>query len=507
MAASFLYRIASIRSKEWGSELGRYTFRRPKNNRILVLVTLLCVGLILLILYVQGRIVGLRQLLSQMNLPETPAAEEEVVEPVTLPYSQDIRVVLMDSDQNIYRGAVCVYGDGGMSVTTGNLTSAFGANEVYQIADAQCRESGNVRIVAAQGGELYLQNENGQISNGYEGTLELCATQEGIVVVNEIPIEYYLKRVVPSEMPRTYGAEALKAQAVCARTYAYGHSNTYAYPEVNAQMDDTVSFQVYNQTGESQETNQAVADTAGQILTGSDGVIDALYYSTSCGYAQDGTIFGEHMDTDIFTSFYIGMEHSPCDFDTYLRSPDESAYESSERYFRWTVQLSDDNGNMEVLRTRLQALLASGEDIECSKKMKKKITDTSLNAEEAFGGICDLVVRQRNAGGAVMTMDLVCETGTVTICDQLHIREVLGSLAGSLQLQNNEVVAQVNSLPSAAISVQKQTDGTFVVYGGGYGHGVGMSQNGAKALAALGYNYQDILSYFYKNTTLASWEE
>ena len=87
MAASFLYRIASIRSKEWGSELGRYTFRRPKNNRILVLVTLLCVGLILLILYVQGRIVGLRQLLSQINLPETPAAEEEVVEPVTLPYS------------------------------------------------------------------------------------------------------------------------------------------------------------------------------------------------------------------------------------------------------------------------------------------------------------------------------------------------------------------------------------------------------------------------------------
>lgn len=99
------------------------------------------------------------------------------------------------------------------------------------------------------------------------------------MLVNQIPMEYYLKRVVPSEMPRTYGVEALKAQAVCARTYAYGHSNSYAYPDVKGNMDDTVSFQVYNQGTESAETNEAIRSTAGQILMKDGTVVDALYYS------------------------------------------------------------------------------------------------------------------------------------------------------------------------------------------------------------------------------------
>lgn len=53
---------------------------------------------------------------------------------------------------------------------------------------------------------------------------------------------------------------------MCARTYAYGHSNSYAYPDVKGNMDDTVSFQVYNQGTESAETNEAIRSTAGQIL-------------------------------------------------------------------------------------------------------------------------------------------------------------------------------------------------------------------------------------------------
>ena len=117
--------------------------------------------------------------------------------------------------------------------------------------------------------------------------------------------EDYIIHVTAAEMPATYEKEALKAQAICARTYAYGHSNRYAYPEVKGNMDDTVSFQVYNQGMESAETNEAILATTGQILMKDDAVVDTLYYSTSCGYMQDGTLFGD-MDTSVFQAGYLG---------------------------------------------------------------------------------------------------------------------------------------------------------------------------------------------------------
>ena len=64
-------------------------------------------------------------------------------------------------------------------------------------------------------------------------------------------------------------------------------------------------------------------------------------------------------------------------------------------------------------------------------------------------------------------------------------------------------MTEVSTLPSAAFSVEKQGDG-FLLYGGGFGHGVGMSQNGAKALAGMGYAYGDILNFFYKNTEIVA---
>ncbi len=71
-------------------------------------------------------------------------------------------------------------------------------------------------------------------------------------------------------------------------------------------------------------------------------MVDALYYSTSCGYMQDGTLFG-NMDSSIFHTGYIGLQESGQDFDTYLRSGDEHAYEANERYFRWQASLTGDD--------------------------------------------------------------------------------------------------------------------------------------------------------------------
>jgi stage II sporulation protein D len=134
--------------------------------------------------------------------------------------------------------------------------------------------------------------------------------------------------------------------------------------------------------------------------------------------------------------------------------------------------------------------------------MKKSLRDSSLSAKQALGQLQGIQVQQRNAGGAAEQLTLTFAAGTVTISGQLFIRDVLGAMIPSVNLHNGEQVETAGRLPSAAIAVEGDGKGGFVIYGGGYGHGVGMSQNGAKDLAAIGFNYQDILLFFYKNTTI-----
>ena len=102
-------------------------------------------------------------------------------------------------------------------------------------------------------------------------------------MVNELPLENYLCKVVPSEMPASYQKEALKAQAICARSYAYRQIMDYAYPEYQAHVNDSTDYQVYNNSASQQAATEAVQETAGKVLKYNGNIITAYYYSTSCG--------------------------------------------------------------------------------------------------------------------------------------------------------------------------------------------------------------------------------
>lgn len=110
----------------------------------------------------------------------------------------------------------------------------------------------------------------------YAGTLDLYATSEGVVMVNELPLENYLCKVVPSEMPASYQKEALKAQAICARSYAYRQIMDYAYPEYQAHVNDSTDYQVYNNSASQQAATEAVQETAGKVLKYNGNIIIRL---------------------------------------------------------------------------------------------------------------------------------------------------------------------------------------------------------------------------------------
>ena len=108
--------------------------------------------------------------------------------------------------------------------------------------------------------------ERSQGTPVYDGSLEIRREEEGLVLVNDLYLEDYLTKVVPSEMPPSYEMEALKAQAVCARTYAYRQIQGNAYSQYGAHVDDSTNYQVYNNTDTNSKTDEAVAATYGQML-------------------------------------------------------------------------------------------------------------------------------------------------------------------------------------------------------------------------------------------------
>lgn len=121
----------------------------------------------------------------------------------------------------------------------------------------------------------------------YRGEFEIAKYgSSSLLLINIIKLEDYLKQVVGSEMPKSFGLEALKIQAVAARTYAVNAAVTGKYKKYNFDLMDTVASQVYNNKDEAEVVNEAVKKTKGKVLTHDGNIIPAFFYSTSGGYSS-----------------------------------------------------------------------------------------------------------------------------------------------------------------------------------------------------------------------------
>ena len=165
-------------------------------------------------------------------------------------------------------------------------------------------------IPSVLSGEITLESVNRSNGNpSYLGSLEITGDEEGLLVINEVLLEDYLCKVVPSEMPSSYPKEALMAQAVCARTYAYGKMMNAGLPEFGAHVDDSAGFQVYNNIAEQTSTTEAVKATHNIIAQYNGEPIGAYYYSTSCGMGSDtGVWHGASVSPGYLQAKEIGIQ-------------------------------------------------------------------------------------------------------------------------------------------------------------------------------------------------------
>lgn len=342
----------------------------------------------------------------------------------------------------------------------------------------------------------------------YRGKLEIARTPDGLVVVNELLLEEYLYSVVPSEMPASYPLEALKAQAVCARTYAYRHMSKSGIAGFGAHVDDSAGYQVYNNIQENAETTKAVKETSGSLLYYGEELCGSYYYSTSCGFGTDVNIWKStnREDTSYLQSVRIGEKDGESSgesmtqestFDTFISETYSSDYESGEAWYRWKyeVEAIDEEHILEVLKKRYEV------NPKLILTMNKKGEYESSKVDR-LGKIKDIYITKRNSGGVADELIIEGSRNKYKIITEHNIRYVLNDGRSKVIRQDGSEIESASMLPSAYMTIETGKKGDYVLgyslTGGGYGHGVGMSQNAARGMAEKGFTAENILTFFYR---------
>ena len=377
-------------------------------------------------------------------------------------------------------------------------------------------------------GKVAIKNCNrNQGTPSYRGQLELFKTDEGIAVVNEVLLEEYLYSVVPSEMPSRYPKEALKAQAICARTYAYGCMVHAGYPKYGAHMDDSTTYQVYNNILEQETTTTAVKETYGQLLYTGDGTLaSTYYYSTSCGVGTDANVWKTSAGTKLTYLRAMGLNRTEMNrsigasggaseqeslgeklrdeeaFRAFITSKNPDDFEAGESWYRWTykVEKLDTERLLDLLKKRYKAnpkyVLTMGSKGYASIE------------PETLDQITDIYVESRGSGGTADEIVIKTKTQQIKVVTGHNIRTVLCDGVSKVVRQDGKTANSSSLLPSSFFVIETIKEGENVVgytlTGGGFGHGVGMSQNGARQMADNGYNAGQILLFFYDNCEIKS---
>jgi stage II sporulation protein D (peptidoglycan lytic transglycosylase) len=393
----------------------------------------------------------------------------------------------------------------GVALTAGALSgrvSATGAWRLYATGGSRLVVRGTGRgvwTVSRRGDRLRLASADGLTTtrdgpliaqaavpgsfvtwNGrqYRGVLEISTTAGGLLVVNRLPVEDYLRGVVALELGNVTEAEraALEAQAVAARSYTYVRLDDPDIPPGERRFDlvATVIDQVYGGVGgETRLGNEAVARTAGEVITYDGRVVNAPYHA-ACG----GTTAGP---PEVWRQAPIPYLQRVSD---QIPGTDHYYCEGSAT-FRWS-------------RTFTRGELAAAVDRYLRTYAMAGATDAAAPSAPAdagpVGAVRAVAVDSLTASGRVAALAITTDRGT------FHVRG--NDIRFVLRVPNGEILNSTYFL----IEDEPVRDGrvaSLTLRGRGNGHGVGMCQWGAIGRARAGQDYRTILQTYYPGTTLA----
>ena len=347
----------------------------------------------------------------------------------------------------------------------GDKTSFKKSVKITQKSTEQNAHTIIVKNMLVGHGTTWISREDKE----YRGEMEFIYSPKagGIYLVNHVNMEEYLYGVVAAEMPSKFPIEALKAQAVIARTYAeksLGKHKAWGYD-----VCDTQHCQVYGGVkSERERTNSAAEATQGLVLEYNNRPIEAVFSSNCGGFTQSAKEAG-WWDTPYLkpVSDYKNLdpEHfEPYNFSLLLQYPQE-AYSKyfnnvSKSNFRWVRYVEE---------PILRQVVARKKDI---------------------GKIKEIIILGRGHSGYVNKVKINGTMGTLVLTKENQIKKYLAlGLLRSTYFTIEPVLENGNTK-------------AFIFYGGGWGHGVGLCQTGAGGRAESGQDFKEILTHYYTNVDI-----
>lgn len=327
--------------------------------------------------------------------------------------------------------------------------------------------------------ERYDQEHQIYINNRpYLGAMEFSIEGQDVIrPVNQLPLEDYLKGVVPFEVYPTWSIETLKAQALAARTYAVS--------QMHKNMDDTIQYQVYGGYSWFENTTKAVEETQGEVITYEGKLIDAFYSASNGGYTENNAHVWGGKPISCFPikkdpydpvnpwEFKLNRTQIPLG-EIELEDPKwwddaiEKDKEIAQSIKKWLHSNGYPGDSKIVMIPQFEV---SGEQLESKRSVKGSITIEFL---------------YQPIGGTVLYEQVVLENE-----DLNRIRPMIG---GTL-------------FKSYLIDSLEEKGNQYVLRGRGYGHGVGMSQWGASVMGERGKTYQDIIEFYFPGTKIKQIEK
>ncbi|MGI6778660.1 MAG: SpoIID/LytB domain-containing protein [Acetivibrionales bacterium] len=319
----------------------------------------------------------------------------------------------------------------------------------------------------------------------YRGGLEVRRLESSdMTVINILPLEEYLYGVIPCEIEANSNPEALKAQAVAARTYTL--NNMGKYQSLYFNLCNTNYSQVYKgYAAENKSTNNAVDDTEGEVITYKGKLAQAYYFSSSGGWTED-------------SENVWGYEYP------YLKSVRDKYESGKSNNYSWEVTYTAED----IKRMMLERSYNLGDIVSVEIT---KVSDAGRPIELVVQGTKDRAVFKnsqcRSAFNSLYSQWYTIETGNTAYMAGADSRP------RNLQLSNKKVVSSrgMKELEATkrgltilgANNKSKSLDfkpSAYTFKGKGWGHAVGMSQEGAKGMANAGFDYEEIIEHYFQGT-------
>jgi SpoIID/LytB domain protein len=405
-------------------------------------------------------------------LPMRMEADGGMVEP-------ELQVKLVNYLGNKTSISLRVSGSYSLEGTSTKLSST----KVYTVKAGQSNISlydGNTRLITDDTVSITPDNSQNRAfinDRAYYGSFNFIVENGYVRPINKIYLEDYLKSVVPAEMYASWDKEALKVQAVAARTYAYFR--------LGKVINDTTSYQVYGGASELHtNSSAAVEETAGEILTYNGRAIDALFSASNGGMSENNhNEFGSP-----------ALPYFPIQRDNY------------DKKISWDISIQKQQINLSGLNLKNPDSWWNStieKDGNFTSKIKTWLYENGYrNKQIKIVSISNLAFYDKTESGRVSRGKLEF---------QFLVKDKFDS-TGKLALQNgsitNVIADKIRSyigmsvMNSTLITETNETSAAFSFAGLGNGHGVGMSQHGANNRVEAGYNYKQVLAFYYPGTTL-----